>query len=53
MLVTRQSNSVIKVVVVYMGILISKCLKEELAWAIDKEISTVIPLNHGAIPLNS
>ena len=36
--VTRWSTSVIRVDVVYVNIHVSRCLKEELAWAIDKQL---------------
>ena len=38
---TRQSASVIKVGVMYVNVRISKSLKEELAWAIDKWLRAV------------
>ena len=53
--VTRQGASVIKVGVAYVNIRVSRHLKEELAWAIDKWlriisnkmlIKTVIPLRN-------
>ena len=34
--VTRQSASVIKVGVAYVNVRVSRCLKKELAWVIDK-----------------
>ena len=54
-LVARRSASVIKVGVAYVNIHVSKHLKEELAWAIDKKLwvinnkmllKTVIPLRN-------
>ena len=53
--VTRQSASVINVGVAYVNVRVSKSLKEELAWAIDKRLrvvsnkmlfKTVIPLRN-------
>ena len=53
--VTRWSTSVIKVGVVYVNVRVSRCLKDELAWAIDKRLwvisnkilfKTVIPLRN-------
>ena len=53
--VTRLSASIIKVGVAYVNICVSKDLKEELAWAIDKQLrvtsnkrifKTVIPLRN-------
>ena len=53
--VTRWSTSVIKVGVAYVNVRVSKLLKEELAWAIDKQLGvisnkmifkTVIPLRN-------
>ena len=40
--VTRQSTSVIKVGVAYMNVCVSKHLKEELAWAINKLASAYL-----------
>ena len=39
---TRQSASVIRVGVTYMNICVSRCLKEELSWAIDKWLRLII-----------
>ena len=36
--VKRRSASVIKVGVAYMNVRVSRCLKEELAWVIDKRL---------------
>ena len=53
--VKRRSTSVIKVGVAYVNSYVSRCLKEELAWAIDKRFrvinnkmlfKTVIPLRN-------
>ena len=53
--VTRRNASVIKVGVAYVNVLISKRLKEELAWVIDKQLraisnkmlfKTVVPLRN-------
>ena len=40
--VTRQSVSVIMVVVAYVNVFISRRLKEELSWAIDKQLRLII-----------
>ena len=40
--VTRQSASVIRVGVVYVNLRISRRLKEELSWAIDKPLWLII-----------
>ena len=40
--VTRQSASVIRVGVAYVNISVSKHLKEELSWAIDKQLWLII-----------
>ena len=37
-----RNTSVIRVGVVYVNICISRCLKEELAWAIDKWLQLII-----------
>ena len=39
--VTRQRASVIKVNVAYVNVCISRRLKEELAWVIDKQLWTI------------
>ena len=39
--VTKQSASVIKVGVAYMNVYISRHLKEELAWVIDKRLQVI------------
>ena len=51
--VTRRSSSVIRVGVVYVNIHVSRHLKEELAWAIDKWFQRIINamLFKTAIPL--
>ena len=41
MAVGRQSTSVIKVGVTYMGIHVLRCLNEELTWIIDKELQAI------------
>ena len=40
--VTRQSASVIRVGVAYVNVRVSRCLKEELSWAIDKRLWLII-----------
>ena len=40
--VSRQSASVIRVGVVYVNIHISRQLKEELSWAIDKQLQFIL-----------
>ena len=52
---TRRSASVIKVGGMYVNVRVSRCLKEELAWVIDKRLwvisnkilfKTVVPLRN-------
>ena len=40
--VTRQRASVIRVGVVYMSVCVLRLLKEELSWAIDKQLQPII-----------
>ena len=47
------SNSVIKMGVVYMGMHVSRHLKEELAWAIDKWLRVISNLIKTVIPLRN
>ena len=41
-LVTRRSASVIRVGVVYVNVCVSRRLKEELSWVIDKRLRLII-----------